>query len=40
MEYTFVFKAHESSHVPEGISAKKVQMLACEVVTGDIRLVS
>jgi hypothetical protein len=24
MEYKFVIKAHESSHVPEGISAKKM----------------
>ena len=37
MAYTFVIKAHEHSHVPEGISDKKTfKCLSCEVVTCDI----
>ena len=50
MEYKFVTKAHESSHVREGISAQKTHFdknkmfkfkrLSCDVVTCDIRLVS
>ena len=40
MSYKFVIKAHDSSHIPEGISAKKTQFkwLSCEVVTRDICL--
>ena len=52
MASTFVIKAHGSSHVPGGISAKKKKKkanyfnffsfiwLSCEVVTCDIRLFS
>ena len=51
MAYKFVIKVHESSHVQEGISAKKTQFdlkknkftfkwRSCEVVTRGIRLVS
>ena len=36
MAYKFAIKAHESSHVPEGISAITFKWCSCDVVTRDM----